>query len=456
MDEWDIVRQKIKDLQNSILTTSSDVRNTADTISVADYWKRRYEQEQQLWEQKLAVKEKEQTGMREKFVQDEQGIRDLNYKLKELETRLQSEKSIWEERSKIQMLEAELEKKKIEWGSKIRMLEEENEQLRGRLRKGAETVDEEKKRRQEMETEKIRMEEELKHLQQQIHAEALEEQKKMQAIETEKQTLQKQLEELKTVKEEGKEKSAEIQKELEAMNAERNRNLALLTEREKEQFEAFEILSRGFAHKVRNYLGIMGGTMQLCLSSFKMEDELKKQIVLVDESVQEMLKAIEEFLSLAKIPEMHFQGVDVNELLSSAIFMMEDLGKAQNIRFEKKFTEALPPLSADAKLLVDGVKQIIANAIESSPAGSAITVSSGFEPHSNKIVIRIIDTGKGISENQLKRIFQPYFTTKKGKKGLGLSIAKRAIDLHHGSLTAFSAKDQGTTMTIQIPITKPA
>ena len=454
MDEWDSVRQKLKELESSFLSSSQDVRSTMDDISVADFWKRRYDEDKQLWEQKLASKETEQHKIKEKYIEDEHGITELNFKVKVLEQKLESEKIIWEERSKVKLLEAELEKKKVEYEAKIKILEDENEHLRLRLRRGSETAEEESRRRQLIETEKIRMTEELKILQQQISLITEEEQKKILALEAEKQALQKQLEEKHFAKKDDQEKSVVIEKEISLLSEERNRHMTMLAEREREQFESFENLARGFAHKVRNYLGIMSGTLQLCIANFKMEDELKKQVTLVDQNAQEMLKAIEEFLALAKIPEMSLQPTDIKELVSGILFSCEEAASAQNVTVEKKLSESIPAIPVDNKILTEGLRQLIVNAIEASPIGTTISVSASYESNTNRLLLRITDNGKGISENHIKKIFQPYFTTRKGKKGLGLCIAKRAIDLHHGSIQVASTKDKGTTVTVYLPIQK--
>lgn len=450
MDEWDNVRQRIRELQGSIVNSSYDVRSTLDQISVADFWKRRYEEEKQLWEERLAKKEREQSTIQEKFNQDEQGVRELSFKLRELEGRLQSEKMLWEERSKVKSLESEIEKKKIEWDAKTRSIEDENQQLRAKLRQGTELSEEEVRRRQHAESEKMRFQDEVKELQRKLQDAAADEQKKIRQIELEREALQKQLQDLQSVKEQGKEKSVEIEKELALLSSERDIQLSVLAEREKEQFESFEDLARGFAHKVRNYLGIMSGTLQLCMTNYKMDDELKKHLALVEQNAQDMLKSIEEFLSLSKIPELSFQSASINELLSNVLYTLEDAARPQKVRFDKNFTEPLPPVYVDTKLLSEAFKQIALNAIEASPVGGAVTISTNYESHSGKLSVRIADGGKGISENHLKKVFQPYFTTKKGKKGLGLCAAKRAIDLHHGSLSIASSKDQGTTLTVQI------
>jgi signal transduction histidine kinase len=452
MDDWDQVREKIKELENSYLKSSPDVRSTLDNISVADFWKRRYEEEKEVWEKMLAEKEKEQAQILQKFLKDEEGIRDLNFKIKELEQSLRSEKAVWEERSRAKTIEAELEKKRIEWEDRLAMLKEENEQLKKRIREGDDLTGEETRRRQQMESEKVRMEEELKTLQERISSGKLQEQERIEQLESEKKSLQDQLEELETLKREGKEKVDGIEKELAILHLERERHLELIEERQKEQFLAFEDLARGFAHKVRNNLSIMAGILQMCENNFKMSEDLKRQMLTVRENAQSMLAVIEEFLFLAKMPEMNFQTLSINELLDNALFAIGETAKSRGVQIEKKFSQDVPVVPADSNLLSDALRQIILNAVEASPAGSSVEISSGFEPRSGKVIIRILDSGKGIPENQSKKIFQPYFSTKKGKKGLGLTIAKRAVELHRGSLSISSAKDQGTTATMQIPV----
>ena len=69
----------------------------------------------------------------------------------------------------------------------------------------------------------------------------------------------------------------------------------------------------------------------------------------------------------------------------------------------------------------------------------------------NEVVAEISDSGKGISENHLKKIFQPYFTTAKGKKGLGLSMARRMVEMHRGAIQVETAVDRGTTVRVRLP-----
>src|SRR3989338_7519152 len=120
MDEWESVRQKIKQMSGSL---HAEGRASLDDVASGDFWKKRYEDEKRQWEEKLEAKEKEQNKIKDKFMEDEEGIRELNYKVKLLELKLESEKLIWEERSKTKILEAEGEKKRVEWEARIKMLE---------------------------------------------------------------------------------------------------------------------------------------------------------------------------------------------------------------------------------------------------------------------------------------------------------------------------------------------
>ncbi len=451
MDEWESVRQKIKELQVAFLDSSPDVRSTLDTVSIADFWKRRYEQERILWEQKLAVKEREQVKIQEKTAAGEEGIRELTYRVKEMEYRLEKEKSLFEERTKTKSLEAELERKRIEWESKYHEYEIENEGLRQKLREGSESREEAKKRFEHAESEKAKMALEIVSLQERLNSAGASEQKRIQDLERDLESAQKDMELLRAQKTENQSKSADVDKEVALIKAERQKNMQLLEAREKEQFLNFEDMTRGFAHKVRNYLGIVSGTLQLCLANFQMDPELKKQINVADENAQEMLKSIEEFLTLAKIPTITLQPMQMNELLNNVVFTLDSQIQNQNMRIVKQYAENLPAIAVDSKILAEAFKQILSNAIEASPNGATLTLNVSYEPQMDRIVLQFIDPGKGISDIHLKKIYQPYFTNKKGRKGLGLTTAKRAIDLHHGLILVSSAKDQGTTVTVYLP-----
>jgi signal transduction histidine kinase len=90
------------------------------------------------------------------------------------------------------------------------------------------------------------------------------------------------------------------------------------------------------------------------------------------------------------------------------------------------------------------------NALEAMPEGGDLTVSA--EVQDDDLVLKITDTGHGIPPEQLQHLFTPFFTTKEGGTGLGLTICRGLITQHQGEITIESAVDRGTTCTIRLPI----
>lgn len=448
MDEWEKLSKEMRILGGS--KVDPELLSGIDEISVSDYWKRRYEQEKQAWEEKLRAKEHEKAKLKESFQQEEQGLRELTFRLRELEQRLEWEKQIADERVRVKAMQAELEMKKTELEAKAKIFEQENEQLRIRLRMGADQLDEESRRRQKIESEKARLEEEIRFLNQQLRGASAAEGSRIQQLESERGALQRQIEELRVAK--AAAPSEELKKVAESSAEAVEKLRRLFDAREKIRLDSFEDLARGFAHKVRNYLGVISGTLQLCLANYKMEEELKNQVVMVDENAQEMLKAIEEYLALTKVPELDFQATPFAELIASVLPQCEDLAKAQGVTIERKLEADLPSVPLDSRLLREAFKELIDNAIEASGSGKTLTIAARRDPAQDALVVQIVDSGQGIADSHLKKIFQPYFTTKKGKKGLGLTLAKRAVDLHHGSIAVSSVRDRGTSVTVQLPL----
>ena len=163
-----------------------------------------------------------------------------------------------------------------------------------------------------------------------------------------------------------------------------------------------------------------------------------------------MLKSIEDFLSLARIPEMNMQPLNFNQVSDAAIASLGDRFRADNINVGRNFAVDMPSFKGDQKLLSEGLRHLLQNAAEAMPQGGQLTVGTSFDAKKGIISLKVTDTGAGISENHIKKVFQPYFSSKKNHRGLGLTIAKRIIDLHRGTLAISSVKGQGTTIFINL------
>lgn len=113
---------------------------------------------------------------------------------------------------------------------------------------------------------------------------------------------------------------------------------------------------------------------------------------------------------------------------------------------------SLPVVAMDKTLIGRTLTNVVENALHAMPAGGTLTIAADEDRIRKRLVISITDTGVGLDEDGLRHVFEPYFSTKATGTGLGLTIARRNVELHGGTIAVRSARGQGTTVTIELPI----
>jgi two-component system, sporulation sensor kinase E len=121
-----------------------------------------------------------------------------------------------------------------------------------------------------------------------------------------------------------------------------------------------------------------------------------------------------------------------------------------DIRVEMRLPDELPTVSVDADLLKQALVNLIQNGVEAMPSGGTLTVR--VEARAPWLLIAISDSGQGISADGRRRLFNPFFTTKKGGTGLGLAITHRLIQAHGGRIEVDSQPGQGSCFTVWLPM----
>ncbi len=122
------------------------------------------------------------------------------------------------------------------------------------------------------------------------------------------------------------------------------------------------------------------------------------------------------------------------------------------MKIVKKFDEGLPSFSIDGDQIRQVAINLILNAGAAMADGGQLNVSTSREEED--VVITFVDTGSGIDDDDLERIFEPFYTTKDRGTGLGLAITRQIIEQHHGSIQMTSRLNQGTTVTIRLPLVR--
>jgi PAS domain S-box-containing protein len=214
------------------------------------------------------------------------------------------------------------------------------------------------------------------------------------------------------------------------------------------------------AHEIKNPLAGIKVSVEVLAEELEAEEDravVKKAIQEIGR-IKMLLKSL---LNFAKPPKPQLSVTDINALLEKSLdFSLKrpkhgSTGSAK-IGCMKNLDPELSLVCVDPMQFQQIFLNLILNALEAMPKGGQIHVATRQHPNERSISVEISDSGKGIERNDLDKIFQPFFTTKKKGTGLGLAISKRLVEQHDGQITVISEPGQGTTFSITLPIKERA
>jgi signal transduction histidine kinase len=214
-------------------------------------------------------------------------------------------------------------------------------------------------------------------------------------------------------------------------------------------------LAAAAAHEIRNPLTSIRSTVQYVHKN--LPDDKKPLVEGLIVEVDRIDQIIKGLLSFSKASELHIDHIDAEEILNQTLLLLEPEFRSHNIEVRKVFDPPPCRIAADAAQLKQVFLNIILNSIQAMPKGGTITVTIADGKQANKhdfVGVTIADTGTGIPEKDLAKIFDPFYTTKESGTGLGLSIAYGIISKHGGEIEIESATDKpntGTTVVIRLP-----
>jgi two-component system sensor histidine kinase HydH len=159
-----------------------------------------------------------------------------------------------------------------------------------------------------------------------------------------------------------------------------------------------------------------------------------------------------EFSSFASSPIARPSVVSATELIRDIVEPYR-AGLQERIDFDVRVPEALPALYVDRGLASRALSNLVENALHAMPGRGTLTVWA--EDDGAAVRISVADTGAGMDAEALARAFEPYFSTKATGTGLGLTIAKRNVELNGGTIAVRSEKDRGTTVELRLPTAQP-
>jgi two-component system sensor histidine kinase AtoS len=214
-------------------------------------------------------------------------------------------------------------------------------------------------------------------------------------------------------------------------------------------------LAAGLAHEIKNPLAGIKVTMEaLAGEPYLMPEDRDVLFKVVDEikRIEGLLKGL---LNFARPPKPHFMATDVNAVLDAAAQMVlqnspSSPGGSRTIDLKKDLAEDIPEIIADPMQLRQVFMNLLMNAVDALPLGGTVHLKTTYNASLCSITVVISDTGKGMDEAVLSKIFQPFFTTKPGGTGLGLAISKRLIEEQGGHIAIESSVGGGTAFIMSL------
>lgn len=201
------------------------------------------------------------------------------------------------------------------------------------------------------------------------------------------------------------------------------------------------------ADRIRNPVTVIGG---LCRQLSKKETEGIPKDKLEDllSECQKMEKIVADFDELVKSKRFLFKREDLNEIALSAVRLVEHEVKDKAIGLAVNLYDKLLMFNANRQLIKIAVRHILSNAVDATEPGGEITISSGVKEEN--IYLTITDTGKGMTSEEMHRIFEPFYSTK-GRTGMGLPLVRQIIAEHMGEIIIDSKPNVGTTVQFIFP-----
>lgn len=217
-----------------------------------------------------------------------------------------------------------------------------------------------------------------------------------------------------------------------------------------EKLAGIGTLASGIAHEINNPLGGIIGTAEILLDEVNGNLEAAEyinDIIKYSESAAEIIKDLTNY-TRKKQEKKEF--LNVEEVLENSLALVRRGMSLENIRIKKEY-EDIPPIEANANELQQVFLNIILNAVQVMEGGGTLTLQC--ERHKGNVFVSITDTGPGISETEIEKLFNPFYTTKDPGKGtgLGLSITHQLVYGMGGRITVKSSLGRGTSFLISIP-----
>jgi signal transduction histidine kinase len=206
-------------------------------------------------------------------------------------------------------------------------------------------------------------------------------------------------------------------------------------------------LVSGLAHEINNPLDGVINSVRLIKSGKLPPERTQEYLGMIESELFRIASLTKRLLGLSREHPLQRVSTDLNELVTKALFFIDYRMNLNGVHLERQ-AGPLPRLKLDQTTILQVLVNLLLNAIESMPEGGRLLVKTAADK--DWVRVSVADTGTGISEENIGRIFYPFFTTKKST-GLGLSVSMNVAEQHGGNIDVESTVGKGSIFTLRLP-----
>jgi signal transduction histidine kinase len=208
-------------------------------------------------------------------------------------------------------------------------------------------------------------------------------------------------------------------------------------------------MALGMAHGIRNPLHVIGGFSHRLLRKTDEDDPSRAWATAIAEEARRIEQMVERFETLAMRKTSFFAQEDLNVIVRSTLDLLLPELKAKNLSLVAELCPEPLVGRFNKHLLKVALAHLVRNAVEATPRGGTVLLRTAMEPQFALLILQ--DTGRGMPQEVVEKVFVPFYTTKIGGTGLGMVFVRQIVDEHRGIITLESKVGRGTTVTIRLP-----
>ena len=223
-----------------------------------------------------------------------------------------------------------------------------------------------------------------------------------------------------------------------------------------EHFATLGELATGLAHEIRNPLAGIAGVIEIVGRDLPASSPAKAVVKDVREEIAQINRILTDLLGTARPRASEMRPSDLNTTVEHAVMLARQQVLSKPIKIE--FTPAADLLEADhdSDQIHQVLLNLLLNSVQAIEGTGVVRVAVFTKAGGDDAVVTVSDTGRGIPPEHLPNIFRPFYTTKGNGTGLGLSLARRIVEEHHGRIDVESSSGKGTTFSVTLPMRQPA